>query len=266
MVSIHSMGEFGYDLLLSIPYAYWLYKNGQLEKTTSSLDTKPFYYFSPNHMELKENRGRSSGPNFTPSPISLYDKKIDKSKWIAPPYKNIYKNKRFLFDKPLAIIINKYGTKYVGNGRLLPPRNVIDLNTLDIIIPKLEKNHTVVYIRFTGIEFTPDHAVIPPWNDLEHIRKNYSKTLVIQDLHKNNPDLSFNTLQLMLFANCETFISTQGGNASLSSYFGGTNVVYAWDGYEIKNETYKYWHPELSGATIKHVTDYKNLIEEVNKL
>jgi hypothetical protein len=34
--------EFGYELQLVIPYAYYLYENNLLNKTTSSLMTKEF--------------------------------------------------------------------------------------------------------------------------------------------------------------------------------------------------------------------------------
>ena len=37
--------EFGYEIGCSIPYAYWLHKNNQLEKVITSKGMKPFYYF-----------------------------------------------------------------------------------------------------------------------------------------------------------------------------------------------------------------------------
>lgn len=43
--------EFEYELQLVIPYAYYLYKNNLLKKTTSCIYTKELYYFSNNHKE-----------------------------------------------------------------------------------------------------------------------------------------------------------------------------------------------------------------------
>ena len=37
--------EFGYEIACSIPYAYWLHKQGELEKVITCKGMKPFYYF-----------------------------------------------------------------------------------------------------------------------------------------------------------------------------------------------------------------------------
>jgi len=51
MIKTDCISEFTVELLMHIPYAYWAYTNGLLEKTISCMDTKPFYYFSPDHEE-----------------------------------------------------------------------------------------------------------------------------------------------------------------------------------------------------------------------
>ena len=48
--------EFGCELVLGIPYAYWLHKNNQLEKVITSKGMKPFYYFCDNVEEKFEFR------------------------------------------------------------------------------------------------------------------------------------------------------------------------------------------------------------------
>ena len=35
--------EFGYEMAISIPYAYWLHKNNQLDGVVTCKDMKPFY-------------------------------------------------------------------------------------------------------------------------------------------------------------------------------------------------------------------------------
>ena len=40
--------EFGYELQLVIPYAYYLHKNNLLKQTASTFFTKELYYFSNN--------------------------------------------------------------------------------------------------------------------------------------------------------------------------------------------------------------------------
>ena len=48
--------EFAHELILAIPYAYWLHQNNQLEKIITSRGMKPFYYFCDNIEEKFETR------------------------------------------------------------------------------------------------------------------------------------------------------------------------------------------------------------------
>ena len=38
--------EFTYELVLGVPYAYWLHKNGMLGSVTTSKGMKPYYWFA----------------------------------------------------------------------------------------------------------------------------------------------------------------------------------------------------------------------------
>ena len=49
-------GEFAFELLAVIPYAYWLFEQGRLEFTVSTADTRALYYFSPHHIEQTTKR------------------------------------------------------------------------------------------------------------------------------------------------------------------------------------------------------------------
>ena len=49
-------GEFGFELLAVVPYAYWLYRQGRLERTIGGVDTRCLYYFSENHEERPVKR------------------------------------------------------------------------------------------------------------------------------------------------------------------------------------------------------------------
>ena len=62
--------EFGIELVLTIPYAYYLHTQGKLEQVITSKGMKPFYYFCDNVIdELKyrsidnEHAGLNSLPN-----------------------------------------------------------------------------------------------------------------------------------------------------------------------------------------------------------
>src|SRR3954454_2323548 len=49
-------GEFQQELTFVLPFAYWHFLNGTLQKTISCDDTKEIYFFSDNHEELHKKR------------------------------------------------------------------------------------------------------------------------------------------------------------------------------------------------------------------
>ena len=76
--------EFGYELQLVIPYAYYLYTKGLLNKTTSSKLTRELYYFSSNHHEIFEIRNSNHLPNI-PNKIPHIEH-LNYQKYLPPPY------------------------------------------------------------------------------------------------------------------------------------------------------------------------------------
>ena len=48
--------EFGYELVCSAPYAYWLKKQGEYVKVTTSIGMKPFYWFCDEVVEKYTTR------------------------------------------------------------------------------------------------------------------------------------------------------------------------------------------------------------------
>ena len=53
---INTNPEFGIELTLVVPYAFWLHKQGKLEKVITSKGMKPFYFFCDNVEERYEYR------------------------------------------------------------------------------------------------------------------------------------------------------------------------------------------------------------------
>jgi hypothetical protein len=125
MVTVESCTEFGYELQLVIPYAYYLKLNNKLDKTISCSYTKELYYFSDNHSEKYSKRhfSRPNVPNKSP-----HQTDFNYGQWVAPPYKLHFKNNIFVFDKPLLIIHNKYNSEW-GHE----PINFLDCKILDSI-------------------------------------------------------------------------------------------------------------------------------------
>lgn len=251
MTDLNYQGEFGYELAGVIPYAYHLYINNKLGRTTSSKDTKCLYYFSKDHQEVYLNRVSGDLREFPMR--TLHREKLDKSQWVPPPYKEIYKNNIFLFDKPICVISNKYNFEWNEN-----PVNFLSIETIISIINKLKDKYQIIYNRPENI--IVDDAELIEFNDKEEIKK-IEGVILIEDLLKEY-NYNINELQLMVFANTNKFISVQGGNSILSSYFGGENHIYAVKGGELESGSFK-WYNEFSGCKICIYNDYKKLIESI---
>ena len=261
-IDLNYDGEFGPEMQLVIPYAYYLYKHDLLGKTVSSLDTKAFYYFSQNHEEKYSHRmyRHPNAPprSFLPNP-NEHVFRLNTSKWIPPPYKSKYANKRFKWNKQPLIITNKLCLEWGG-----PPVNYIDLPVLEKIIRLLKNEYQLIYCRLRTEDIINDDNESIDFSDSDLI-KHFPEVLTIQELHRNNQDLSFNNLQLMLYANCNKFISVQGGNSVLASYFGGVNVIYVVKGHELMCGDYNHFSL-YSKAHICPCVNYNSLLDCIRKI
>ncbi|MEJ2250833.1 MAG: hypothetical protein P8Y97_14420 [Candidatus Lokiarchaeota archaeon] len=224
--NVQYFGEFGYELLAVIPYAYWLKQRDILNSTLSVEDTKCLYYFSKSHFETKIKR-RTMGISDFPL-TSIHTSNLDTYQWYPPPYKKVYKNKIFRWNKPICIICNKYTSEWGGVSKDIPDDDQIHLS----------------------------------FDDFTIIKNHFSNIITIQDLVKKHNNLTFNELQLKLYSNCNNFISVQGGSSVLASYFGGKNIIFAKKGGEVNNNSYSWFH-KLSGAKIFHENDNFKLIETI---
>jgi len=247
LINSHNI-EFGNELFAVLPYAYYHYKRGSLESTMSAAGTESLYYFSRQHIINTDSRhwaniNKCSVPN-----VHVNDFTGD-GEWYAPPYKIKYMNRRFVFDKPLYIVANKYNQEWNSD-----PVNYLDIDVLYEIFTRL-KDYTVFYNR-----------VLPDRLCDDQVRMDLGEHKVLRRLcpwvryvHEIPGD--YNTNQLMLYANCDNFISVQGGNSILASYFGGRNIIYAVRGNELGG-FYDKLHL-LSGCKIDHVMSYDDLIDAI---
>jgi hypothetical protein len=247
--------EFGYELQLVIPYAYYLFINNKLNNTISCLNTKELYYFSQNHNEIYENRNWVSPdvPNKTP-----HVKELNYEEYINPPYKNIFKNTYFVYDKPILIIHNKYNTEWDNE-----PINYIDKKTLSEIFKYCNDKYKIIYIRPLNKNIIGDNSKVYDLNE-ESILYKYNITdankLYIEIKDKYNIN-NFNHFQLLLHSNSNYFISVQGGNCVLASYFGGINIIYAKKGHELRCNSYNGHYKKYSNSNILHTNNYIDLIK-----
>jgi hypothetical protein len=260
-------GEFAFEHVAVIPYAFWLHQQGRLTSTASVADTACLYYFSPDHTEVALDRRLvpiSEYPvaHAIPFDHERFPRVLDTTQWQAPPYREVYADDgRFRFTKPPVVVCNKTNTEPYEPNRFAV--NHLDNELLLALLHELTPRFTVVYNRPRATDIVPDHAEILELGDIEAAKRASPDVVTIQELHAEHPDLTFNELQLRLFATCERFVSVLGGASYLASYFGGTNVVYAQAGWEVDCGAFESWFHLFSGARVVAVATPDDLLRAV---
>lgn len=259
---IEFQGEFEAEIRYVIPFAYWHYLNGTLKKTVSSKNTKEFYFFSEDHEEKFDerlwelNHSNYSIPNMTHSISFSY------KKWKRVPFKAYYRNDIFVYDKPILVIANKYNIEWDG-----PPLNFFDIETLDKIMSKYGSKYQIIYNRPLSSHIVSDNSEILDLNEHDWIRKHYPETILLEDLYQQHREKvnNFNHLQLLVYSNCEHFISSHGGTAALASYFEGTNIILSKRGIEHDLNEFSSILTMLSGANILHAKTNEDILKYLDE-
>ena len=241
--------EFQQELTFVLPFAYWHFLNGTLAKTISSKYTKELYFFSEQHEERYNRRMWRIPQESFEIPNMYHCRGVDFDKWARVPLKEHYANNIFIYEKPLLIIANKYNNEW-GRG----PVNFFGVDELDQILEKYRHTYQIVYNRPGANYIVMDNSDIYELNEADHIRKNYPDVILAEDLYLKHRDKvnNYNHFQLMLYANCERFLSVHGGTAALASYFGGKNIILSKRGHEHRYNEFQTIFPALSGTEIHH--------------
>ncbi len=251
--------EFSPELKFVIPFAYWHHLNGTLAKTVSSQGTRAFYFFSKDHEErFTERRWNDFHfPDDIPNSED-HNFRYDLSRWAPVPWKAHYANPHFRFAKPTLVIANRYNTEWGG-----PPLSFLDVDGLSRMIERLSLRYTIVYNRPEARSIVNDESQVLDLNEKKMLKQRFPELKLLEDLmdHPHAPKGDFNALQLMVYANCEHFISTHGGTATLASCFGGTNILLSVQGQEHLFGEYDTIYPRLSGARIIALRDQEAVIE-----
>jgi len=287
MITVDVHPEFGIELALALPYAYWLHENNQLEKVITSKGMKPFYYFCDNVEAKYKYRtidNSAAGLDVLPNPwiygnksnAQLYKDEwdlweefmcaekgcgiLDYRKWKLPNYTDQYKNDRFVFDKPFVVVANRYnwehGTRPVG---------FFDIKCLYEIFNYLtDKGYTVIYKRPNNTEFPPDQNEMATLHYKETLSADvegignisdynltwyYDDVILFDDIVKKNIDLSYNEVQLQLFANAEKFIAMSGGSTLLLNLFQKPTITYLYNTSDLREN---FWTSKNGNINIKN--------------
>lgn len=285
--------EFGIELALAIPYAYWLHENNNLDEVITSKGMRPFYYFCDsvnekhsersidNHQALKKIPNKWCHHNSLAVLGKDYSELTEKEKesvngvldyksWKCPPYKEFYKNKEFIFGDKTVFITNKFNIEH-GHA----PAGFFDIECLYNMFDHFrEKEYTVIYKRVTNreAEFAIDmNEMLTLQNNIGDITADvegighitdfklceyFDNVINFEDIIKDS-DYSYNETQLKVMANCDDFISVCGGNAILSSMFGGNVIIYVHTGRELRPNYFgkNCYFKKLSNANIFPVFD-----------
>jgi len=263
------LGEFAYEMLAVVPYAYWLHRQGRLRRTVGRPDTRCLYYFSDDHRELP---GERSFVPITEYPVGeigerSFDKasfpaRLDTSCWEPPPYGDHFRDERFSWSRPTCVVCNKTSEEnYLGGPRV----NSIETQLLLEIVDRLRTRYQVVYDRPRSADIVDDHQRVGEIGDIEALTRRHPDVLTIQALHARHPELSFNELQLRVFAGCRRFVSVLGGSSYLASWFGGVNVVYARGGWEVECGAFENWFGAFSGARVIAVSTPESLRSAIER-
>ena len=279
--------EFGIELALALPYAYWLHEQGKLEKVITSKGMKPFYYFCDNVEEKYDFRTidnevakLSSLPNGwiygNKKNAELYkdewehwesfrDVKVgcgilDYTEWKMPNYKNHYKNDKFKFKKPFIVVANRYNWEHGG-----PPVGYFNIKCLYEIFNYLtESGYIVIYKRPKNTEFVIDQNELNTLQNQEELTaevegmgtmtdfdlvNQYDDVWLFDDVLREYPEHTYNELQLNLFANTEGFIGISGGSTLLLNLFQKPTITYLYNSSDLRP---KFWENEDGVKNIKN--------------
>jgi hypothetical protein len=220
--------EFGYEMFYHVPYAHYLARQGILEKTISCLATQCFYWFSPDHQEVYDQRGW----------VKRYDslqqkphQRPDFSRWEPPDFHSRYSSRlKFPFEKPLLLIFNKYNVEWDH-----PPVNFLSRGVLKKIVAGMADRFQIVYLRPTR-DVILDHMPLGELNEKEMLR---ARGVVMgEDLYDDYRQVSFNEFQLCLLAQSKLRVSVQGGSAYMNAFFPGNLLILHRFGQEMKHQNY----------------------------
>lgn len=248
--------EFASEIVLCVPYAYYLHKNDLLECVITSKGMKPFYYFCNNVKESFISRSLDNlvalkdVPNKWIHNSEAGGKRngvIDYNEWIVPPYREYYKNNLFDDLKPYIVVNNIYNVEPGPYG--YKPYRYFDIKNLyDMFVSLTEKGYNVIYKRPLNNEFVIDQSEqvtltsnLKITADVENLGtitdfdliKYFNKVYNLNDLHKKY-NLEYNELQLKLFSESEGFVTVNGGGGILCAYFDKPVIKYVNKGKELR--------------------------------
>jgi len=235
--------EFGYELIMVLPFVYWLHSQNKDVAVVTCQHMKDFYFFLTKDKCIEKYKSRT---DIIPPGLPLkgiHFENLDTDKWEVPNFREFYSSfdLPFTTTKPILLVSNKYTQEWKN-----APVNFIPLQVLNQIFTKLKDTYQIVYNRPHSNKITVDTQRHYEFGDYELIKDKHPEVINLNNVETR---LNYNLLQLIIGSKTSKFISVQGGSSILSSLFGGTNIILAKKGSELKFNSYN-WYSKFSGASI----------------
>lgn len=266
--------EFGNELVLFIPYYYYLYKNNLLfDNVIETYEgMEPYYVWcNPENVRYKNakrewrryfvNNVPTNWLSFDYNPLVYNDNdhvnEFDVRYAEYFDYKEYYlRNKeqviKFDNEKPIIIICNKI-TKEWG----LKPINYYKKDELEKLIQILISKFNIIYTCNSNNKnrknYSYDYNELNMNDELMYLDEisemisKYSEVIVFEEYVDKN-GLDYNTTKCITYANCDDYITVQGGNSYMVSYFFKRMFVLHIYGNEIQGDinTYQGWFKNMN--------------------
>lgn len=266
-------GEFGFEIPLIIPHAYYRAKYGKPYSTVGCGKMAPFYFFSPNHWDDFQCERKTKGNQIAMMSVTNCRNRFIQTcmlreEWESPPFSEYYKGCSSSFTRniqPYVVINNKYSKEKIVNKSTGQAEfgafNHFDVNALRQIFDLFIKSgYNVVYNQ-------------PDWNYIEHdgqnidneskikqeenvyaLIKGYSRVYTVADLVRDSK-IEYNLLQLHILSLAQVQVSVQGGIGILSSLWGQINFVLHRRGREVlvglnNRSYYENVYTRISGSSL----------------
>lgn len=265
-MEVDVVNEFSIEVVLYVCFVYAVHLRGEDVRVRTYAGMDPFYYFLPPDRIVVRNEVRKW---VTPTQRDKhlcekneYSPTLHKCPlWKPPPFKEYYKNDEFVYDKPVLIICNKYNTEW---GRM--PINFIPTSVLFDVVDMLQPRYHIIYIRQHHNKVHPGYSVddgkVMDLKDIETLRR--KNVAIFDDLIQNDP---YNLTKLRLFANCDHYISVQGGNAHLCAFFAHKLLILHVAGPELRSGVYDGWYKSFRECvSISIVTQPVDLLPRAQEI
>jgi len=250
--------EFGYEIIMVMPYVYFKKKQNDDIQLIGCAGTRNLYYFleDDEFIERYQSRGHSK-----PTGVRMHDihiENLDTEEFLMPPFKEYFSNQFLDIELPdnLIIISNKYNVEWGKH-----PINYLSLPVLNSLFSTLKEDHTIIYNRAKTKNLVNDNSQVLEFGDYELAKKH--NVIDMNDIFDQSQIDDFNLFQFLVFSRSNKFVSVQGGTSIISSLFDGTNVIFAKNGSELDCHAYDNWYHKLSSSSVFHTNDEKHLIELV---